>query len=115
MSACVPNVSVRLFVFVRVFSLSLCCLPTVMYVRTARFPLSGSLLARAQPSRNPGGLPPTRRMGTREGSLGVLRDRVDNQLSSLHSTRRTATPVRVTKKLFRCLVSRLTVTLTQAA
>jgi hypothetical protein len=57
MSAIVPKVSVRLFGFVRVFSLSLCCLPTVMYIRTARFPLSGS--------------------------LGTLRDRVDNQLSSL--------------------------------
>jgi hypothetical protein len=43
MSACVPDVSVRLLGFVRVFSLSLCCMPTVMYIRTARFPLSGSL------------------------------------------------------------------------
>jgi hypothetical protein len=42
MSACVPNVSL-LFGFVRVFGLSLCCLPTVMYISTARFPLSGSL------------------------------------------------------------------------
>jgi hypothetical protein len=42
MSACVPDVSVRLFRFVSVFGLSLCCLPTVMYVRTARFPLAGS-------------------------------------------------------------------------
>jgi hypothetical protein len=41
MSACVPDVSVRLFGFVRVFSLSLCCLPTVMYIKTARFPLFG--------------------------------------------------------------------------
>jgi hypothetical protein len=40
---CVPDVSARLFGLVRVFSLSLCCLPTVMYIRTARFPLSGSL------------------------------------------------------------------------
>jgi hypothetical protein len=43
MSACVPDVSFRLFGFVRVFSLSLCCLPTVMYIGTVTFPLSGSL------------------------------------------------------------------------
>jgi hypothetical protein len=54
----------QVFLFVSldlsVFSLSLCCLPAAMYIRTARFPLSGS--------------------------LGVLRDRVDNQRSFL-STR----------------------------
>jgi hypothetical protein len=43
MSACIPDVSFRLFGFVRVFSLSLCSLPTVMYIGTARIPLSGSL------------------------------------------------------------------------
>jgi hypothetical protein len=58
MSALVADSSVCSFGFVR--QCSVFRLPTVMYIRTARFPLSGS--------------------------LGVLRDRVDNQLSSLLST-----------------------------
>jgi hypothetical protein len=58
MSALVADSSVCSFEFVR--QCSVFRLPTVMYIRTARFSLSGS--------------------------LGVLRDRVDNQLSSLLST-----------------------------
>jgi hypothetical protein len=59
MSACIPDIFVRLFGFVRVFSLSLCCLLAchVYKDRYSRFPLSGS-----------------------------LRDRVDNQLFSILST-----------------------------